>query len=491
MAMHSGALTRRRLLKGFAFGALSTVTLAACQPQVVEVEKIVRETVEVEKEVEKVVKETVVVEKVATAVPAEGGIIELRHLLRAGDLGARYDTKLQQFSQDHPNLKAVIEPIPGGDVEYVPKVMAMHAAGTIGDSCWTSIGSVNHFQYADMGITIPLDDLIESSGFDSSPFYPGSWESSKYLGQVYGLPENAHPGAAFLVYNQTLFEQEGVDPPNENWTLDHLLETAKHFTRDSRGDGRIDMWGFNPSLGRLVVMLVRCFSGYEYDVINPEGTTATINQPKTKEALRWVTSLYQEHKVAPTPAALEMGFNQLFMAGKVAMFQTGCWGGPGLTNAMKAQRDFPMEWWVAPLPKGPSGVMGSHAEADCMCVTSQSKYKQEAFELITYFVDMEAGVLRGIEYGCAGAREDQYQDERLRGTLFTHDDVALFDIYNRVNATAGPYFYPANLQGQEAFSVYDMALQPLWLGEAEPTDAFFDEANRQVQTVLDKPKAGA
>lgn len=469
-------LTRRKLLQSVALtvAGMGVATLASCQPAVV------KETVVVEK----VVKETVVVEKAAA-------IVTIRHMLRAGDLGPRYDRAIVEFSNSHPDMKAKIEPVPGGDVEYVPKMMAMHAAGTIGDSCWTSIGSVNHYQYADMGITTPLDELISETGYDSSVFYESSWESSKYQGKVYGLPECSHPGTAMLVYNKTLFEAEGVEEPDDTWTLDKLLEVAKYFTRDTKGDGRIDTWGFNPSTGRLIVMLIRCFSGYEYDMLNPDGTKAMVNQPKTKEALAWVSDLYQKHQVTPTPEAMEMGFNQLFMAGRVAMFQTGCWGGPGLSNAMKAKREFPMEWWCAPLPKGPSGVLGSHAEVDCQCVTTLSKHKQAAFDFIGYLVDKEGAVLRGLPYGCAGSRKDQYEDPRLQGTLFTKDDKALFAIYDMLNAKAGPYFYPANLQGQQAFQVYTQGLQPLWLGKAEPTDAFFDDVNKQLQTVLDKPKAGA
>ncbi len=157
---------------------------------------------------------------------------------------------------------------------------------------------------------------------------------------------------------------------------------------------------------------------------------------------------------------------------------------------MSAKKEWPVEWWVTGLPKGPSKVLGSHAEVDCQCVTTQSKYKDAAFDFITYMVDKEGAILRALPYGCGGSRGDQYDDPRLQGTLFTKDDAALFKIYDQLNAKAGPYFYPANLHGQEAFQVYDQGLAPLWLGKAEPTDGFFDDVNKQLQVVLDKPKAG-
>ena len=54
------SLCRREFMRSAGL-AVSGALLAACQPKVVEVEKIVKETVEVEKVVEKIIKETVIV----------------------------------------------------------------------------------------------------------------------------------------------------------------------------------------------------------------------------------------------------------------------------------------------------------------------------------------------------------------------------------------------------------------------------------------------
>jgi len=481
--MNLKVLSRRSFLKSAAL-SLGVAALAGCTPQVVE--KVVKETVVVTQE--KVVQQTVQVEKVVTSAPAGPQMITIRYHLRAGDEGLLWPAKVSAFNTANPNIKAVIEPVPGGDVEYVPKIMAMHAAGTIGDAMWTSIGSVNHYQYANMGIIAPLDDLIASANFDSKPYFKGAWESSKYNGKQFGLPLLAHPGAAMLLYNKTMFEKDGAPLPRDDWKLDDMLEAAKHFTRASQQGGRTDSWGFLPFTGRLIVMLVRCFTGYDGDIISPDGKKAMINAPKTKEALSWLYDAYNKHKVCPTPEAQQSG--DLFQTSRLAMQQTGCWGGPGLQNAMKAKGDFPIQWWLAALPLGPSGKIGSHAEVDCVCVASKSQHKPEAFALIASAVDKEGGTLLAMNFGCGGARADSYDDPRVQGTLFSSNDKEMFAIYNKINASAGPYFYPANLRGQEAFQIYQQNLDPLWLGKAEPTDAFFDDVNKQLQAVLDKPIAG-
>ena len=184
------------------------------------------------------------------------------------------------------------------------------------------------YQYANLGITAPLDELIAAQALTPSPFTSESWASSQYNGKQFGLPLLAHPGTAMLMYNKTLFEKEGVAEPNENWKLEDMLQAAKHFTRASQSGGRIDSWGFLPVTGRLIVMLVRCFTGYDGDIISPDGKTAMVNAPKTKEALTWLYNVYNKDKVCPTPEALSTDFNQLFIAGRVAMFQTGCRAAP-------------------------------------------------------------------------------------------------------------------------------------------------------------------
>ena len=70
----SAILSRRELLRRVGLGAAGLV-LAACQPKVVEVEKVV--TQEVVKEVEKVIKETIVVENEVQAPEPVTGPIEI------------------------------------------------------------------------------------------------------------------------------------------------------------------------------------------------------------------------------------------------------------------------------------------------------------------------------------------------------------------------------------------------------------------------------
>ncbi|MEA3407894.1 MAG: hypothetical protein U9R48_07420, partial [Chloroflexota bacterium] len=133
-------MSRRRLLKLMGLGLAGT-TLAACQPKVVE--KVVKETVvvekEVEKEVEKVVKETVVVkeevEKVVEVTKAPGERIRVTWYAWGNPLDPGRYTEYEKAFDDY-GLDVILQAVlvPGGE-EYYVKLMAAVASGTAPDCC--------------------------------------------------------------------------------------------------------------------------------------------------------------------------------------------------------------------------------------------------------------------------------------------------------------------------------------------------------------------
>ena len=488
MTSHS-SLSRRRFLRlAAAVGGtlVAAQVVAGCQPKVVE--KIVKETVivagtpkVVEKEITRVV-EKVVQEK------APQGVVTIKYQARAGDAEeVLYARRLIEFNRDQANIKAVLEQFPGGNIEYDGKIMAMVAAGTLGDAIWTAVGLVNHYFFANKGLLADHGPLIEADGFDLGQFYASSVESCKLRGTMYGLPIKAHPGGGFIYYNKTLFEEDGLPQPSEDWTFDDMLEAAQALSKDLDGDGQNDQWGLKMYTGRLQNATLRAFGG---EFINAEGTKAILTKPESTEALRWQYDLYHKHNVCPTPQVMAFNEFQLTASGKMAMFQAGPWAGPSLRELIQ-QGEEPgrFEWWVIPLPWGPAKVRGSQAEVDCCCVTQISKHKQEAFELAKYFTDKEAGIQLCLGDSVCGARPDLKDDERINGTYHTSNDTEYFRIMREVTEGSMPFYYPANFRGQEAYVHYTQSLDPLWVGDAEPTDAFIEEANKSLQAILDRPPA--
>ena len=100
-----------------------------------------------------------------------------------------------------------------------------------------SIGG--YARLAATGVIAPLDDLIDAAGYDLSQHYPATITGATLNGQIYGIPELAHPGRTGLFYNKTLFDEAGVDYPDDTWTYDDLLAAAIELTNPDEL-----RWGF-------------------------------------------------------------------------------------------------------------------------------------------------------------------------------------------------------------------------------------------------------
>jgi len=478
-------VTRGEFLKRVALAAVSSAGLAACGGPAAAPATTVPPAITTPVAA---VKTSAVAAVAPTSVPAQG-IATIRYHARAGaSEEVLYKDRISQFNSENPQYKAVLEAFPGGDQEYGPKILSLFAAGTLGDAMWTSCGSVLNYFFAAKGITAPLDDLIAAQKVDLAQWFPGTVDVLKYKGKLYGLPLKSHPDAAFFFYNKTMFDKEGVPVPTATWTLDDLVEKAKALTKQS--GGKTTQWGVQVGTTWYAPNIIaRAFGS---DMMSADGTKATVNDPKTIQALTWYRDLFQKHKVAPTAQAMS-GTNEinLMASGQLAMFQSGPWGASQLSSVIKkgGQTGGAFEWWLVTYPLGPAKVSPSMSGVDDVAVASASKQKEGAFKLSQYFTDKEAGVQLCLGDTVCGARPDLADDKRINDNLFTQDDTAYFKIVRDATAKAMPFVYPANLRGIEAHQHNSQGLDPLWLGTEQPTPAFFDKLNKGLQDLLDKPVA--
>ncbi len=71
-----------------------------------------------------------------------------------------------------------------------------------------------------------------------------AWETvTRPNGEVEGIPFLIE--SLVVIYNKTLFTEEGIIPPDINhpWTWDDLKAAAKKLTKDINSDGLIDQYG--------------------------------------------------------------------------------------------------------------------------------------------------------------------------------------------------------------------------------------------------------
>jgi ABC-type glycerol-3-phosphate transport system substrate-binding protein len=477
----SKALSRRQFIKGLAMSA-GAAALAACQPKTVivekEVEKVVKETVEVEKivekEVEKVVKETVMV---AGAEP-----VVLRIHWRLGGVRPHYEDAMAEMEETYPGVIMNSEEFPAGSAEFGPKVGAMVAAGVAGDVTWSAIGSGSFQFFAAYNALASLDELIaaDTSGFTLDDYMPRvvagmrvSPDRRQGEGDLYAIPEVAHGTYQCLWYNVELLEQMGLPLPakDDSWTRDDLLDVAiKATDKDQR------IFGFLPVTGGYseIRHTTLCFDG---ELMSEDGAESLIDTENVKVGTRWLHDCFYKHGVAPLPMEQTGGVGQMFLAQRLAMWQSGTWG----LETMRSLVGDRFEWDMILMPKGPTGNRGGHLHADGFAVMDQSEHKELAYEFCKMLTNEKYVRRYAVEVNGLTARLDTYEDESARNAQ------PYWQEFEQSIVEAAEHLGPANLRKQECQTIIRALYDPLWVGDAEPDDVWFAETSAEYQDFLDKP----
>ncbi len=391
--------------------------------------------------------------------------VTIRSHTRTGRQADEQNYWAEIFNEDNAGeITAVIEDFP--NTEYFQKINTLAAGDTLGDAYWIS-SIEGYFRLAATGVARPLDDLIAESGYALDEHYETTTSAARLNGQLYGIPILAHPGRVGIFYNKTLFDDAGVDYPDDTWTYDDLLAAAIELNDPDRR-----IWGFmEPGAYFSSIVYIRAWGG---DTLNAEGTESLLNTEEAKAALRYQSALYTEHGVAPAPGMTGQGANQLFAANQLAMFQNGFWG-----SSVAQLLEDPSVLGVAPMPIGPSGQRGSMFEFDPLCVSSSSENPAEAFKFIDRNTNHEAQLRATLTYNVTSSRP----------AVMAHEGVQESDtlrVFSGVMEEAMPLVLPANFRETEHFKFVGDNLQALWLGLAT-VDDIIEDVNSGAQAILDKP----
>lgn len=191
--------------------------------------------------------------------------------------------------------------------DYYQKLQTMIAGKQAPDFMWLSQEYVA--QYANMGVLASLDEPLTNTDFKQDDYFQGALDVGKYDNQLYALPWISQPYV--LYYNQDMFEQAGVDVPDDTWTWDDFIEAGQKLTKDGQ-------WGALINNMPLPMFLW----SYGGDVFDNNGNI-TLNSPESMKGLEMYQKIAQSGVVPARSQADSMGGADMFKTGKVAMFIGG------------------------------------------------------------------------------------------------------------------------------------------------------------------------
>ena len=238
----------------------------------------------------------------------------------------------------HPDVKVEVQVTPWD--QYWTKLEASALGGAMPDVFW--MHSNQFFKYVTADTLLPLD-----FEYDYTPYPAGVTALYTFDDVHYAVPKDYDTIA--LVYNKEIFDAAGIAYPDDTWTWDTLLETAKKLTDPEKG-----VYGFGAPNDRQ--------SGYLNLIYQNEGFAfengkSGYDQAATREAIQWWVDLQKVHQVSPAQESfVDMGVDDQMQAGKLAMCFTGSWMMSSYTNNDRRARPAPASTtaWAMPAPPTPS-----------------------------------------------------------------------------------------------------------------------------------------
>lgn len=271
---------------------------------------------------------------------------------------------VKAFQHEYPHIK--VKP------EFrvtLPKILTQLAGGAGPDVFY--IEDVQIPAFVAKGVVMDLNPFIEKDKFDMNDFFPHVLEVFRYGENFYCLP--VHFSTEALFYNKTMFDGGGINYPNTSWTWDTYLEGAKRLTEDTNGDGRLDQFGTVRTAN--LFELIKANGGR---LFNEDNTKCLLNTTESIEAVQSYVDLDLKYEITPkTRYGNEVGYNDLFVMGKVGMFS----GWAYLLSEFSKIKNF--EWDVAPVVymKKRVSFMGVGGNV----ISSQTMHPQEAWEFVKFY----------------------------------------------------------------------------------------------------------
>ena len=366
----SKSVTRRGFLRYVAVGASSGL-LAACMPQVVEkqvvveVTKVVKEAVEVEKEVTRVVQ---------VAQPAPAGDKVVRILLASWAVGEiPFDVTAREFSDANEGIEVKIQTTFEG---WETKVRAQQAEGKLDWSAAgiASSGSSSLPRWILSGLVQAMDPYVEASLQPGADVMLGDMiktirQVSTYEGEFYGLPYSFEN----ITFNwrTDYFAAVGATESPETW--DDLLMVALDLKKWG-AEEQIYPVSFIPDLDASVGAMI--YSALD----NPFGDDMLLrwDSPEALDALRFYHKLVVGEELTP-PHGFD-GYLDAYFSGKVASLQAqssrGVWGQLAFgTDKVTTSK--------IPTYTAGSGA-GTAFWGNCTGLLSNAPHPQEAMDYLVY-----------------------------------------------------------------------------------------------------------
>jgi multiple sugar transport system substrate-binding protein len=249
---------------------------------------------------------------------------------------------IRLFEKRNPNIKVSIDDAPWGD--YQKRVQLQMMSGDCPDVWFLESGVI--MSYGSLGVAENLKSFIASK--EKTGNYLMLDDTKDGEGNVWGVPHALQPTA--LAYNIDMFQDAGMELPDETWNFNNLIAVAKKLTKKD-ANGKTLQYGFITDYS-ITVGYYPWIKGLGGNILDETKSKSLLNSdPTTKAIQKWADLAHKENIFPPyTTYKANRGSYNMFGTGKGAMFFIQ------YVLANRVNKDFPnLNWDVAPMPESVAG----------------------------------------------------------------------------------------------------------------------------------------
>jgi multiple sugar transport system substrate-binding protein len=192
-------------------------------------------------------------------------------------------------------------------------------------------------------LLMPLDDLIEKSGFDIDDIDASMLSGMTVDGTIRAIPYDAEP--IVLFYNVEAFQAAGLDLPGTEYTRDQFIADAKALTDGEKKGLALAPGIFIPNAWSLADGVPAVTEDGELDLTNPEFV----------DQVQSFFDLVSVEQVAKAPEAADGSevSQQAFTSGEVPMLIEGPW----MYGSFADTADFTLGVTIVPSTNGEAAAL--------------------------------------------------------------------------------------------------------------------------------------
>ncbi|WP_019893219.1 ABC transporter substrate-binding protein [Allobaculum stercoricanis] len=215
----------------------------------------------------------------------------------------------------------------------------------------------------------PLDHFTQgANGIDVNQFYQATYNAGKWNNTLYALPYESN--LQFMFVNLTLLKNEGIEVPDENWTLSDLYRICEQVTKDTNSDGRNDQFGiYNYDWQNSML-------AFQERLFEADGSKTRLQEKSVSEAIKYA---FQLDELREDTTITQNDFDQ----GRVAF-------SPMSYAEYKTYKPYPwkikkfsrFDWTIIPMPAKNAGEISSATDSLLMSMSSTTNHPQESWELL-------------------------------------------------------------------------------------------------------------